>query len=40
MANLHHRQYEAEEPEIRRIFEEECAKSGAEVKLPKFLSGD
>jgi len=29
-------QYEAEEPEIRRIFEEECAKSGAEVKMPKF----
>jgi hypothetical protein len=29
-------EYEDEDPEIRRIFEEECAKSGAEMKMPKF----
>jgi oxalate decarboxylase/phosphoglucose isomerase-like protein (cupin superfamily) len=29
-------EYEDEDPEIRRIFEEECGKSGAEVKMPKF----
>lgn len=29
-------EYEDEDPEIRRIFEEECAKSGAEVRMPKF----
>jgi quercetin dioxygenase-like cupin family protein len=29
-------EYEDEDPEIRRIFEEDCGKSGAEVKMPKF----
>lgn len=29
-------EYEDEDPEIRRIFEEECARSGAEVRMPKF----
>ena len=28
-------EYEDEDPEIRRIFEEKCARSGAEVKMPK-----
>ncbi len=28
-------EYEDEDPEIRRIFEEECAKCGAAVKMPK-----
>ncbi|MBI4529812.1 MAG: ethanolamine ammonia lyase-activating protein [Deltaproteobacteria bacterium] len=28
-------EYEDEDPEIRRIFEEECAKAGAEVKMPR-----
>ncbi|MET0501970.1 MAG: ethanolamine ammonia lyase-activating protein [Candidatus Binatia bacterium] len=32
-------EYEDEDPEIRRVFEEECAKSGAEVKMPRFPSG-
>jgi hypothetical protein len=27
-------EYEDEDPEIRCIFAEECAKSGAEVKMP------
>jgi mannose-6-phosphate isomerase-like protein (cupin superfamily) len=33
-------EYEDEDPEIRRIFEEECAKSGAEVKMPSTANGD
>ena len=28
-------EYEDEDPEIRRVFEEECARSGAEVRMPK-----
>ncbi len=28
-------EYEDEDPEIRRFFEEECARSGTEVKMPK-----
>ena len=28
-------EYEDEEPEIRRIFEEACAQSGATVTMPK-----
>jgi hypothetical protein len=28
-------EYEDEDPEIRRIFEVECAKSGATVMMPK-----
>jgi hypothetical protein len=27
-------EYEDEDPMIRKIFEEECAKSGAEVRMP------
>jgi hypothetical protein len=27
-------EYEDEDPIIRRIFEEECARSGAEVRMP------
>ena len=27
-------EYEDEDPEIGRLFEAECAKSGAEVKMP------
>ena len=29
-------EYEDEDPDIRRIFEEECAKSGAQVNMPTF----
>lgn len=29
-------EYEDEDPEIRRIFDAECARTGAEVKMPKF----
>ena len=29
-------EYEDEDPIIRKTFEEECAKSGAEVRMPKF----
>lgn len=28
-------EYEDEDPEIRRIFEQECARSGAEVRMPR-----
>jgi hypothetical protein len=33
-------EYEDEDPEIRRIFEEECAKSGGEVKMPTTADSD
>jgi hypothetical protein len=29
-------EYEDEDPIIRQTFEEECARSGAEVRMPKF----
>ncbi len=29
-------EYEDEDPEVRRLFEQECAKEGVEVKMPRF----